>query len=160
MRWNRRYARPDSTCPGNPTYQALGRFSSVSDQGPVFKTLGQCNFAYSVLDASGRRCRDRRHSKGSTSKFTLIPVQKTGPSEAPRLRRRNGRAGNRARPALLYSAALFLIDMSLNIPGRNRHERKCQDHVARIGRLENHEARLVIRPRFAVVNQRELNGVT
>jgi hypothetical protein len=53
-----------------------------------------------------------------------------------------------------------LIDMSLNIPGGNRTHRKGQDHIAGIGRLENHEPRLVILPRFAVVYQRELNRET
>ena len=56
--------------------------------------------------------------------------------------------------------SLPLIDMSLNIPGGNRNHRKGQDHVEGIGRLENHEARLVMRPRFAVVYQRELNRET
>src|SRR5262245_2384535 len=68
--------------------------------------------------------------------------------------------GNPARRRLTVSPALALVHMSLNVPGGNRNHRKGQDHVEGIGRLENHEARLVIPPRFAVVYQRELNRET
>src|SRR5262249_8771972 len=67
---------------------------------------------------------------------------------------------NPARRRLTVSRALALVHMSLNVPGGNRNHRKGQDHVEGIGRLENHEARLVIPARFAVVYQRELDRET
>lgn len=75
-----------------------------------------------------------------------------------RTQQRAGRQSCRRRPTAFI--ALFLIHMSLNIPGVNRSVRNVQDHVAGIGRLENCEARFVTGPRFAVVCQLEVNRET
>ncbi len=93
------------------------------------------------------RSRDRARREALGSGHAAQRVGRGAPAKATRLSRRNGRPRQSRRHRPPAFRALLLIDVSLNIPGGYKIQRKEQNHGVGSGRQEN------------LVYQRELNRV-